>query len=120
LNRNYDKEKARARRLQKIYNINPEDYSAILSKQGGGCALCGKTPEEEGVALAVDHLHAPPYTIRGILCRYCNHRIIGRHKDADLLRRMATYIETDTGFYAPAPVKRRRKTTRKVKAVDKS
>lgn len=104
-----DPEKARRYALKRLYGITLEEYNDLLEQQGGGCALCGKTPEEEGQSLAVDHVHEPPYKIRGLLCRYCNHRRIGRHKDADLLRRMADYLERDTGLCAPAPKRKRRR-----------
>lgn len=110
------KEKARASRLLRVYNLTVEKYDEILASQGGGCAICGKTPEEEGKHLAVDHLHHPPWTVRGVLCTYCNHRVVGRHRDPDLLRKVADYLERDYGVYAPPPSrKRRRKGRRKAK-----
>ncbi len=97
----------RDRHLIRTYGITGEQYDELLARQGGGCGLCGKTKEEEGQFLAVDHDHKSG-RIRGILCRYCNHRVIGRHRDPDLLRRMADYIEKGTDWFAP-PKKRRRK-----------
>lgn len=109
---------SRSYHLKRKFGITTEQYDELLRNQSGRCALCPKTPEDEGQALAVDHDHKTG-EIRGILCRYCNHRVIGRHRDADLLRRMADYIENGkTGWFVPPkPKKRRRKTPRKVKNV---
>lgn len=98
--------------LRSKYGITEEQYNQLLKKQGGGCAICGKTREKNGNHLAVEHCHKPPYQIRGICCSYCNHRLIGRHNNPDLLRRIADYLETVTGWFSPPkkrPKKRRRK-----------
>jgi hypothetical protein len=54
--------------LKRQYGISPADYDALLAKQDGVCATCGKPSEE---TLCVDHCHATG-TIRGLLCRQCN------------------------------------------------
>lgn len=102
--------------LRRTYGITQEIYDKILEDQGGGCALCGKTPSDEGLKLAVDHDHKTG-AVRGILCRYCNHRVVGRHRDGNLLRKMADYVERDTGYKAPEKPKRRSKRARKVKTI---
>src|SRR3546814_5310518 len=76
------KRKKRDSDLRRKYGITIEQYDELLKKQGGGCGLCGKTPEEEGKSLAVDHNHVTN-EIRGVLCSYCNHRIIGRHRRSE-------------------------------------
>jgi DNA-directed RNA polymerase subunit RPC12/RpoP len=98
--------------LQRVYGITEKQYQSLLEKQGGGCAICGKTPEEEGKALAVDHVHirGGGGEVRGVLCSYCNHRIVGRHKDPDLLLRVSKYISQGTGWFTP---KARKKSKRK-------
>ena len=48
--------------------MSPADYDALLAKQDGVCATCGKPSKE---TLCVDHCHATG-TIRGLLCRKCN------------------------------------------------
>ena len=65
------------------YGITVEDYDRMLADQGGGCALCEKTPKENGRALAIDHDHAccPEELrscgkcVRGLLCSSCNHAL---------------------------------------------
>jgi hypothetical protein len=54
--------------LKRQYGISPADYDALLVKQDGVCATCGKPSEE---TLCVDHCHETG-TVRGLLCRQCN------------------------------------------------
>ena len=54
--------------LKRLYGMSPADYDALLAKQDGVCATCGKPSKE---TLCVDHCHATG-TIRGLLCRKCN------------------------------------------------
>lgn len=110
-------EKAREYSLRRLYGITPEQYQDLFDKQGGKCGVCGKSPEENGKALAVDHNHKTG-EIRGLLCGYCNHRLVGRHTDADLIRAMAEYLERTTGLFVP-PRKRRKKRVRKSKPKSK-
>jgi hypothetical protein len=105
--------------LMSKYGITEEQYAELLGKQGGVCGVCSKSPEDEGVNLAVDHNHKTG-EVRGCLCRYCNHRLIGRHTDPDLLRRMADYLEKGkTGWFVPKKKKKARR-PRKVKTVGKN
>jgi hypothetical protein len=80
----------RDRQLKFKYGITQEEYDALLEAQGGGCAVCGATPEEE--ELPVDHDHDTG-EVRGILCNNCNNGI-GRFEDSpELLRSAADYLE---------------------------
>jgi Recombination endonuclease VII len=54
--------------LKRRYGISRADYAALLARQGGVCAICGKPPEK---TLCVDHCHSTG-RIRGLLCRKCN------------------------------------------------
>ena len=100
--------------LKRTYGLTEEDYNNLLEKQGGGCAICGKTKEQEGKYLAVDHDHKT-LEVRGILCHYHNKYTVGRHRDADLLRRVADYLDNGhTGFFAPANRKRKRPKKKKI------
>ena len=104
----------RASHLRTKFGITVEQYDQLLADQGGGCFICGKTPEQEGKNLAVDHDHVTG-EIRGILCAYHNYRVIGRHRDGDLLRKMAEYVDRHTGLFIPSPVRRRKRKKRVVK-----
>lgn len=66
--RNTPKGKETIRRLwlKRYYNITPEEWDAMLIKQGGHCALCDRTDD-----LHVDHCHETK-AFRGLLCRSHN------------------------------------------------
>jgi hypothetical protein len=63
-----NKDKVRKQILERVYNLNFEDYTKLLIEQGGCCASCNetfiKTPH-------VDHNHTTGKT-RGLLCSECN------------------------------------------------
>lgn len=96
--------------LRRTYGLTEADYERLLLEQNGACALCGKTPEQEGRRLAVEHSHVSGI-VRGLACYACNHFLIGRHNDPEKIRRLAEYLERDTGFRAPPkkPKKRKKK-----------
>jgi len=86
--------------LKKKYGITVKQYDELLEKQNQCCAICDKHASEFKTRLAVDHNHVTG-EIRGLLCTYCNHRLIGRHRDGALLRKMADYVDQGTGWYVP-------------------
>lgn len=97
--------------LKKTYGITLAQYNQLLKKQNGGCGVCGKTPKEEGRALAVDHRHGGPFKgeVTGLLCNYHNRRLIGKHTDPELFRKAAMYLENHTGWFVPEKKRKRRK-----------
>jgi hypothetical protein len=76
-------------------------YNAMLTEQGGVCAICGKAQSTKyrGVrghgkikALYIDHCHKTG-KIRGLLCHYCNFGL-GEFMDSiKLLRRAIRYLK---------------------------
>lgn len=99
------KEKARWQRILRTYGITQDDYRTL---DLGYCPIClrdwGGT-----VRPAVDHDHKT-LEVRGILCLYCNRYVVGRHRDADVIRRVADYLaKPHTGFTAPPKKRRKRK-----------
>lgn len=93
------------------YGITQEKYEELLAEQGGGCSICGKTPEEEGRALAVDHDHKTG-EIFGILCQVCNRILVGRIREPSAFERAAEYLREGLGLFVPKkqrPVKRKKK-----------
>lgn len=94
--------------LLKKYGITEVQYNQILRSQGGGCAICGKNKITEGKNLAVDHNHHSG-EIRGVVCTYCNRYRIGRHRDPDLLRRIADYISKGTNLFVPKTVRKKKR-----------
>lgn len=104
---------SRASHLKRLYGITEEQYQEMLDNQDGRCFICQRHHTEFKTRLAVDHSHKTG-EIRGLLCSHCNHRLVGRHTDPDLLRTIASYLEQGTGLYVPVDrPKRRRKRTRK-------
>jgi Recombination endonuclease VII len=74
------------------YDLSPAEYDAMLTEQGGVCAIC-KQPDPEGKALAVDHDHETNEN-RGLLCGLCN-KAIGLMKDSqELLQRAIDYLRS--------------------------
>lgn len=91
------------------YGITQEQFEEMLAEQGGGCAICGKTPEEEGRNLAVDHDHKTG-EIYGILCSVCNKVLVGHIREPAAFDRAAAYLREGTGRFVPVrerPVKRK-------------
>jgi len=87
----YNPDQLRKNKLKYNYNITPSEYNRILGAQSGVCVICGKTPEENGRRLAVDHNHATG-EVRGLLCTNCN-LMLGNAKDNPVsLSRAADYI----------------------------
>lgn len=78
-------------RLWRKFGMTLEEYDDLLVNQGGGCAICDKTPEENGKRLAVDHDHETG-EIRGLLCSTCNHALGLMREDPDLLQEAADYL----------------------------
>lgn len=106
--RRQTKERSRAYHLKRVYGLTPEQYQELLDKQNGACAVCQRPEESFNVKLAVDHDHVTG-EIRGLLCSHCNHRLVGRHRNSAILRRIADYIDSGTGWFVPKPQKRRRR-----------
>ena len=87
-----NKDKEQERHLIRKYKITLADYEAMLKRQNGKCAICGK-PEPENKRLDVDHCHKTNQ-VRGLLCTSCN-RVLGHAWDnPERLRRAADYLES--------------------------
>jgi len=102
------REKARWSRILRVYGLTKEQYGSLKSSV---CPICLR-PYSDTVKPVVDHNHQTG-EVRGIICAYCNHRVVGRHTDSDLISRMADYLRgPHTGFIVPKPPKRKRKKRR--------
>lgn len=92
-----DKEKAegkiRARRLyvKKNYGMSWDDYLAFIAS--GICEICGKTEQENGRVLCVDHGHSTRL-VRGLLCDDCNRGLGFFKDDIDLLAKAISYLRS--------------------------
>jgi len=73
------------RKYEKIYPV-------LLYKQGYCCAICGKSEEENGKRLSLDHNHET-YQVRSLLCTTCN-TALGNFKDSEeLLLKAIAYLK---------------------------
>jgi hypothetical protein len=91
---NLEKRRAyeRDKHFQYAYGITIAQRDAILSSQGGVCAICKSSEPSNVKGWHVDHCHATG-KLRAILCHHCNCGI-GHAKDSpEILRAMASYIE---------------------------
>ena len=77
------------------YGITGEEYELLLAAQGGVCYICRARPVSK--RLAVDHDHDLGFTreaVRGLLCRRCNHRLLGSaHDETTILKRAIDYLD---------------------------
>jgi hypothetical protein len=83
--------------LANNYGLTVDEYNAMLRRQGGVCAICGKSePAEHGrtgkqFRLAVDHCHETG-AVRGLLCQKCNRAVGLLGDDPILLRKAISYL----------------------------
>jgi len=75
--RRYTKEQRRRWNMRARYGMTPADMQALLSAQGGVCAICGTAPKRP----CIDHDHATG-RVRGILCHPCNVLLPGVERSA--------------------------------------
>lgn len=103
------KAKARWARIRRTYGLSANDY-AVLDL--GHCPIClrGWAPKVQPV---IDHDHVGKY-VRGIICRACNHRTVGNHRDSTVLRRVADYLDNAPRNYVVPVKKKKKKNVRKV------
>lgn len=113
----------REMRLKRLYGITSAQYERMFEHQGGVCAVCGRPPHK--VPLNVDHDHKTGL-VRGLLCWYCNQRVVGGARDSvELLRAAVEYLDHPPACRSIGPVygrtgrvtkKRRRKKSTKEKS----
>lgn len=93
--------KAHERRVEAVYGITPEEYQRIFAAQGGRCAVCRNQPRT--IRFAVDHDHDTG-EVRGILCKRCNHDLLGGgHDDIAVLWRAIEYLLFPPAKFAQRP-----------------
>lgn len=113
--KNWSKRNTEARRdyhYRTRFGITLDEYNALLAKQGGVCAVCGKAKRDNQKAFAVDHDHSTG-EIFGILCTPCNHRLIGEVRDPLLFEAAANYLKKGTGLYVPDKFKKPKRKRRR-------
>jgi len=88
------KQKKKSKESQKRQNIKKygltlEEFTAMLEKQKGVCAICGN-PEIKRM-LSIDHNHKTGY-VRGLLCTACNFKL-GVIENKEFINKAHKYIE---------------------------
>ena len=73
---------SRKTKLKDKYGLSPSEYDAMLTSQGGGCAICGGQSKRDR-PLDIDHCHETG-KVRGLLCDMCN-KAIGMFYDSPKL-----------------------------------
>lgn len=102
---------AHERRVESTYGITPEEYDRIWAAQGKRCGVCRAVPRS--IRFAVDHDHKTG-AVRGILCKRCNHDLLGgAHDSVTLLFRAIEYL-----LYPPSERDVRPDRTRVLRALD--
>jgi len=87
-NKNYHKNYDRVKK----YGITFKEYNEILENQKFCCGLCGRPRSLFKRDFDVDHNHKTGY-IRGLLCNYCNYRIMRHFKDnKNLIKKIIRYL----------------------------
>lgn len=92
------KKVARELWIKKVYGITMDEYHLIWLFQNGECPICERQLLDEsdiangvgGVKPHIDHEHGGH--VRGLVCAYCNTRLIGRLKDHAKAQRLADYL----------------------------
>lgn len=75
-------------RLRQKYGIGAEEVAALVSAQGGLCAICRAQP-----ATQVDHKHDATTAVRGALCDGCNGALGAFDEDEERILRAIEYLE---------------------------
>jgi len=79
-------------RLKTVFGIDADEYHRLSSITGHRCAICLGRPTSK--RLAVDHNHNTG-EIRGLLCKRCNHGLLGAARDSiEMLERAICYLES--------------------------
>lgn len=80
--------------IKRRYGCTLEMYNAMLVRQEGACALCGKlhNPAEKKGRLYVDHCHKTG-KIRALLCGACNSMLGYAKDDTRILLEAVAYIK---------------------------
>ena len=100
--------------LRRVYGITLSQYEDLLKKQKDSCAICVKHRSLEKKSLAIDHDHKTG-EIFGILCQFCNYRLVGRIRNPHLFAEAAKYLQKGTGWFVPKKVKKKKRKKKRVR-----
>jgi hypothetical protein len=81
------------------YGLSLQDWQEMYNLQDGKCFICEREMERP----CVDHFHIRNWRhmkaekrklyVRGLLCVYCNRRLLGRGMNLQRARRIVIYLE---------------------------
>lgn len=74
------------------YNLTPDEYNKIFTRQKGRCAICGRHQSEFKKRLYIDHNHRTKI-IRGLLCCNCNFILGAAQDDIEILQSAIEYLK---------------------------
>ena len=76
--------------LRHGFKLTVSQYNELLKDQDYKCAIC-LAPHREDKKLAVDHDHVKG-KVRGLLCDYCNRRLLIARNTTQVLERALWYL----------------------------
>jgi len=85
-----NRERLLDRDIERKFNLAPGEYKALVAKQNGVCAICGRPPRFRD-RLCVDHSHTTEKN-RELLCITCNAGLGQFYDDPNLLETAAAYL----------------------------
>jgi len=93
------KQKKQDYNLRRRYGISLVQYHKIHKSQKGKCAICRAHQKHFKKRLSVDHNHKTGQ-IRGLLCHYCNSRLLrflrdDKNRARGLIRYLSKAIKND-------------------------
>lgn len=75
----------------KQYGLTTEQFTDLLARQGGGCAICLGPANGKGGTFHVDHDHSTG-AVRGLLCHGCNTALGLTGECVDRLEKLIAYL----------------------------
>jgi hypothetical protein len=89
--------KAKSQKLHKLYTRKQIDALrfSLICQYGDQCAICKKPRSAFKNRLSVDHNHSSG-KIRGLLCYYCNRRLVGKLSIESARKILAYLLMYDT------------------------
>jgi len=72
------------------YGLTTEQYTDLVNKQAGKCAICGEAPKTLR-GLHIDHCHSTG-KVRGLLCHTCNVGIGALREDPKIFAKALEYL----------------------------
>jgi len=87
--------------IRSEFHLEPSEYYQMVDRQGGVCAICGRTePHKAGKLLCVDHSHTTG-NVRGLLCSNCNCALGFLKESTSKIFAAIHYLETEPNIMLP-------------------